>query len=175
MELRGKLLEPYFTATMELVVPVQIAKNQQKDALAGVDDLRDKDLDVRICRHREKRSLDANSYCWVLLTAIADVIRSSKEEVYVELLKRYGQGGVVKIPNDGLSLFLRTYKYTEKHESLPDEERAQYYKFWLGSSEYSKSEMSVFIDGVVSEAKDLGIQTETPDEIAKMKARWADG
>jgi hypothetical protein len=32
--------------------------------------------------------------------------------------------------------------------------------------------MSIFIDGIVSEAKDLGIQTDTPDQIAKMKDLW---
>ena len=32
--------------------------------------------------------------------------------------------------------------------------------------------MSIFIDGVVSEAKGLGIQTETLNQIAEMKARW---
>jgi hypothetical protein len=34
--------------------------------------------------------------------------------------------------------------------------------------------MSIFIDGVVSEAKDLGIQTETPNQLAEMKARWGE-
>lgn len=41
-----------------------------------------------------------------------------------------------------------------------------------GTSEYDTKEMSVFIDGVVSEAKELGIQTETPEEIERLKALW---
>ena len=32
--------------------------------------------------------------------------------------------------------------------------------------------MSDFIKGVVEEAKLLGIETMTPDEIAEMNARW---
>jgi hypothetical protein len=28
--------------------------------------------------------------------------------------------------------------------------------------------------GVVSEAKDLGIETDTPDQIAKMKSLWGE-
>jgi hypothetical protein len=32
--------------------------------------------------------------------------------------------------------------------------------------------MSIFIDGVVSEAEELGIQTMTPDEVAKLKSLW---
>jgi hypothetical protein len=34
--------------------------------------------------------------------------------------------------------------------------------------------MSIFIDGVVSEAKELGIQTETPNQLAEMKSRWGE-
>jgi hypothetical protein len=43
---------------------------------------------------------------------------------------------------------------------------------YKGSSEFDTREMSIFIDGIVSEAKVMGIQTETPDQIAKMKALW---
>ena len=32
--------------------------------------------------------------------------------------------------------------------------------------------MSIFIDGIVSEAKNLGIETMTPNEIARMKDLW---
>ena len=48
-------------------------------------------LTVDISQQRKKRSLDANSYAWVLITKIADVLRTSKEELYIEMLKRYGQ------------------------------------------------------------------------------------
>jgi hypothetical protein len=33
-------------------------------------------------------------------------------------------------------------------------------------------EMARLIDGVVSEAQALGIETRTPDEIAQMKSLW---
>jgi hypothetical protein len=45
---------------------------------------------------------------------------------------------------------------------------------YKGSSEFDTKEMSIFIDGIVSEAKELGIQTDTPDQIAKMKALWGE-
>jgi hypothetical protein len=34
------------------------------------------------------------------------------------------------------------------------------------------SEMSILLDGIISEAKELDIATETPDQIAKMKELW---
>ena len=123
---------------------------------------------------RKKRSLDANAYLWVLCGKMADKLRISKDEVYLDMLKAYGQGGVVKIPNKHVEHFKRSFKYHEKHESLPDEEAAQYFRFWVGSSAYDTKEMSILIDGVVQEAKTLGIETATPEELERLKAGWKD-
>lgn len=43
---------------------------------------------------------------------------------------------------------------------------------YFGSSTYDAKEMSVLIDGVVSECKEMGIETMTPDEIARLKSEW---
>jgi hypothetical protein len=34
--------------------------------------------------------------------------------------------------------------------------------------------MSRLIDGAVSEAKELGIETDTPEQIAKLKSLWGE-
>ena len=41
-----------------------------------------------------------------------------------------------------------------------------------GSHTYNTDEMSKLIDGAVSEAKDLDIETLTPNQIREMKERW---
>ena len=43
---------------------------------------------------------------------------------------------------------------------------------YYGSSTFDSKEMSGFIDGIVSESKELGIQTMTPAEIERIKAAW---
>ena len=50
--------------------------------------------------------------------------------------------------------------------------KATFYKIYRGSHTYDTKEMSVLIDGTVMEAKELGIETMTPAELAEMKARW---
>lgn len=47
-------------------------------------------LSIKVNKYRKKRSLDANAYMWVLLSKIADVINSDKDDVYIEMLSRYG-------------------------------------------------------------------------------------
>ena len=41
-----------------------------------------------------------------------------------------------------------------------------------GSSEYNTAEMAHFIDHIVEEAQELGIETATPDELERMKQEW---
>ena len=45
-------------------------------------------------------------------------------------------------------------------------------KCGIGTHLYNTKEMAHFIDGVVAEAQDLGIDTKTPDEIAQLKSLW---
>jgi hypothetical protein len=44
-----------------------------------------------------------------------------------------------------------------------------------GSHTYDTREMSRLIDGTVEEAKELGIETLTPEQLERMKASWGNG
>ena len=43
---------------------------------------------------------------------------------------------------------------------------------YYGSSAYDTAEMSRLIDSLVSEAKSLGIETLTPNELERLKTAW---
>ena len=60
----------------------------------------DRDKLFDITEHKEKRSLNANAYCWALIGKIADAMRISKEEVYLDALKNYGQSEIVSVLSD---------------------------------------------------------------------------
>ena len=115
----------------------------------------DRDKKFEIKEYKEKRSLNANNYVWALITEIGNVLRKSKEEVYLQALKDYGQSEVVSILS-----------------SINPSGYFKYYKIYKGTSEYDTKEMSIFIDGVVQEAENLGIQTKTPEEIERLKRMW---
>ena len=57
-------------------------------------------------------------------------------------------------------------------ESVLNGKEYTHYKVYKGSSEFDTKEMSIFIDGIVEECKNVGIETMTPNEIAKMEALW---
>ena len=131
----------------------------------------DKKYTIEIKEYREKRSLDANAYCWVLIANIADAVVKSKEDVYFDMLKAYGQCGVIKVPNAMTENFKRAYKYHEEHEKLTDE-KAVYFRFYVGSSNYDTKEMSGLIEGIIHEAQQLDIETKTPYEIERIMNTW---
>jgi hypothetical protein len=134
--------------------------------------LMDADIEADIKKYREKRSMSQNAYAWVLITQIAQCINPpmNKEEVYAEMLKRYGQGGIISVQKDKASDVMRAFDYyVQKGEGEVNGKKFLHYMVYVGSSKYNTKEMSVFISGIVEEAKDLGIETLTPDEIARLR------
>lgn len=148
--------------------------NERNDFEALVDEMRDKDkLSIEVKPFRQHRSLNANAYAWSLIGQIADILRAGKDEIYLKLLKRYGQSELISVLSHvPIGNYVKYYE--EAGASKLNGKDFTHYRVYKGSSEFDTREMSIFIDGVVSEAKELGIQTETPNQIAEMKARWGE-
>jgi hypothetical protein len=171
MKLTGRIVD----ASVDFVtgIPkITLAVNEKNDFLQGYDDLKDiEKLSIELKQYREKRSLNANAYAWKLIGEIADIVRASKEEVYLEMLKRYGQSEIISVLSH-IPVHDYVKYYTEAGESKLNGKLFKHYKVYKGSSEFDTREMNILIDGIVGEAQELGIQTETPEMIAKMKSLW---
>lgn len=128
----------------------------------------DKDKLYEIKEYKEKRSLSQNAYAWKLIMELGDVLRKSKEEVYLQMLKDYGQSTIIVVASD--INILGYFKYYEKIKSFMNKGKTfDEYKIYKGSSEYDSKEMSIFIDGIVQECQNVGIETLTSDEIARLE------
>lgn len=152
-----------------------IIPKEEKNNIEPLNDLLNDDK-LKACtidHKKKKRSLNANSYTWKLCTEIANVLRTSKEEVYISMLKRYGQSSVISVVDQAAELFKRSVKYCENFgESELNGKNFKHIKVFMGSSEYDTRQMSILIDGIVSEAKELNICTMTPREIEQLKEQW---
>jgi hypothetical protein len=132
-----------------------------------------KKTDLLIALKKKKRSLDSNGYLWSLINELANVMRTSKEECYLLMLKRYGQSSMVSIISEAVEMFTRSVKYYELHGATELKgKQFQHIKVYVGSSEFDSREMAILLDGVISECKDLGIETMTPSEIERLKSSW---
>ena len=167
--MKGRIKDMGFGLTGELTVTLALPRHHADE----VKGLLDTDVSVDLKKWRNRRSLSANAYAWVLITKIAQSMTPplNKEQVYLEMLKRYGQGGLLSIEKAKAVEVLRAIDYWEHkgagHVKGKDFVHVMVY---IGSSKYDSKEMSVFVDGIVSEAKDLGIETMTPAELEAMYA-----
>lgn len=144
-------------------------------AMQAYDDLKDVEkLDIEIKKYREKRSVNANSLLWKLCNEIANVLRTDKDSVYLEMLKRYGQSSVVSVLSTvDISGYFKYYDvfgtgYVKGKEFT-------HYKIYKGSSEYDSREMSILLDGVIDEAKGMGIEVLSEQELSLIKSEWGGG
>ena len=148
----------------------------EQDFRNSYDRLKDADIEITVKKYSEGRTLRANAYLWSLITEIGNRLRYSKEEVYFEMLRRYGQGGAVSVQSKFVPQFERNEKYFEKlGESELNGQMWSHYRFWVGSHEYNVEEFSVLLDGVVTEAQQLGIDTKPKEEIESMLKEYDNG
>lgn len=136
----------------------------------------DKDKTYEIKEYKEKRSLNANAYAWTLIGKIAEVVGNTKEEVYREYIINKGIYRVITIDTKAAPTFIKIWTekglgwLCEKSETkIPGlVDITAYY----GTSSYNTKQMANFIDYIVQEAKNLNIETLTPEQIAILKAEW---
>ena len=143
--------------------------------IAGMEP--DKTYSLELKQHRERRSLDANSYCWVLIGKLAAALNQPKEQIYRELIRDIGGNyETVCVKSEAIENLCNCW---EKHglgwitERFPSKiQGCVNVNLYYGSSEYDTKQMSRLIDAVIAECRSAGIQTETPEELARMKEEW---
>lgn len=120
---------------------------------------------------KNKRSLNANSYLWKLCTEIANALNTTKEEIYLEELKRYGQSMLVTTTKGSKPDGYFKYYSFESRRKL-NGVIVDFYKVYKGSSDYDTKEMSILLDGVVQDAKELDIETLDEVKINEIIKNW---
>ena len=157
------------------VISIEIAAKPE-----DVERYNGKDLTVVLKEYREKRSKNANSYFHKLCDEIRQKLNISMAHAKNDLITTYGQ---IWYLADGEPWIYKSNAPLELVQELedhhmkfikndPDDASISWYKVFRGSHTYDTKEMSLLIDGTVFEAKELGIETLTPNELDKLKAAW---
>ncbi|MBQ8443744.1 MAG: recombination protein NinB [Clostridia bacterium] len=125
---------------------------------------------------KQKRSLDANSYFHVLVDKIAKATRKSAEEVKVQMNLDYGtiaedekglKAGFKALKEIPIEKF---FKYAKPiGECIENGKVFTKYLIYKETHTLDSNEMANLIDGVIQEAKELGIETMTPLELETLK------
>ena len=143
------------------------------------ENLRDgKVYDVEIKLHREKRSLDANAYFWVLCGKLAVALGLPKDDVYRQIVRQVGAFEVLPIRADIADRFPSIWGSNGigfiTEEIGPSRTLPNYINFrcYYGSHCYDSSEMSRLIDYIIDECRSVGIETLPPEKLKSMLREW---
>lgn len=133
-------------------------------------------LSVDLKKWYKKRSLDANAYCWVLCDKIAKTIGNiTKEDVYKDAISNVGSFETMIIEEKAYENFKRIW---EKQglgflvQEVSRKDKCVKVHCYYGSSTYDSKEMSLLIDLIVQQAKEIGIETKTELEIKSLLEQW---
>lgn len=128
---------------------------------------------------KEKRSLNANSYFHVLVDKIAKAMQIGSDECKTQMVLEYGtvatEGSeqvIVALPK--IASITTYYPYARWIGDFTAKNGKPYCQYILYKQTHTldKAEMMRLIDGIVYEAKELGIETRTPDELAGLIENW---
>lgn len=133
---------------------------------AEIEGYRDMQLDVSFDKHREKRSQDANRMYWACVGELAKVLRTSKDELHLIMLRRYGESDYLLIKKEALKGLKEHWRDVEivGTGELNGETMVQVLCYYP-SHTYNSKEFSILLDGVVSEMKEVGLQPPPSEEM----------
>lgn len=141
---------------------------------------RENKLNVELKKYRQKRSLDANAYCWILCDSIAKELSKdgtiiTKEQVYQDSILQIGtfEPMIWEEKNferckeiwqgQGLGFLVQEVSRKDKCVKV---------HCYYGSSTYNTKEMSLLIEIIIELAKDLNIETKPQEEIESLLRSW---
>lgn len=132
----------------------------------------DQVISLTVKKWHEKRSLDANAYFHVLKDKMAEVHGISPMEMHNILLCKYGETDT-EMPHvflrDDIDFIAMKDLHLRPVEGAWDPvAQTMEYEIVRGTHTYDKAEMAKFLNFVVIDAESIGIETRTPDEIARM-------
>lgn len=121
-----------------------------------------------IKEYRQKRSLDQNSYYWKLLNELSTKLKIPTEELHFELIKKSCPCEECLVPDKADLRGIRYYEVLNKKQVK--DKVFKVIRVYVGSSELTTNEMGMLLDNLIEECKEQGIETMTPEEIAKMRS-----
>ena len=143
-----------------------------------IDSLEDeKQYVMTIKEKKNRRSLNANSYAWVLLDKLAEKLNIAKTDLYRSYIKEIGGNcDTVCCVDKAVKDLCEGWQHNGigwLTDTLPSKiEGCTNVILYYGSSTYDTAQMSRLINLIVEDCKEYGIETITPAELSRMCEEW---
>lgn len=133
----------------------------------------DREKLFEIKEHRQKRSLNANALLWKCLGDISEALKTDKWQVYLQMLRRYGKYTYICVKPGVVDAVKKQWRECEEIGEIQiGGETAVQMLCYFGSSTYDSKEFSILLDGVISEMKEMGLETPMSTEMERAIELW---
>ena len=131
------------------------------------------DVEITVRKFRQRRSLDANAYAWVLIDRLSEALQADKTEVYRRAIRNIGgvsetvcvQEKAAERLCSGWERNGMGWQAQRFPSKIPGCVNVVLY---YGSSTYDVRQMSALIDSLVQDCAAVGIETKSPAEIESL-------
>ena len=151
--------------------------NESAPARSFVLGKKNKLYECIVQEHREKRSLDANAYAWVLMDKLAEATHIPKEDIYREAVRNIGGNTETVCAKVTAADKLRSCWSRNGLGWLTDTMDSKIpgcvnVILYYGSSTYNTEQMSRLLENLIASCSDLGIEHLPPEKLAAMTQEW---
>ncbi len=152
-------------------------RTKDRAAAAAISKEVEVGYEVECGKKKRKRSLDANAYCWVLLDKLATVFQKPKTEIYKQYIRDVGGNSetvcVVNKAVEKLCSHWSDHGLGWLTDTMPSKiEGCTNVILYYGSSTYDTAQMARFINLIVEDCKELGVEILSERELSLLKEGW---
>lgn len=139
-------------------------------------------MEIDSKKYRAKRSMDANALMWCLCKEIAQAMPTphTDREIYRHAIRDVGEYEPLPIKDKAVDTFVERWGMNGIGwiAEVTDKSKTPGYtliRAYYGSSTYDSKQMSVLLDYLVDEAKQMGITLRaSKEQIEEAKRRWGE-
>lgn len=135
-----------------------------EDNFEHLEPLQGKELSIEIKRARKRRSNDANAMLWACCADIANAAGTTKWEVYLEELRRWGTFQYMEVEPRMVERLKEIWRVVDVIDDSGELVKMHCY---YGSHTYDTKEFSILLDGVVADMKEMGLPLPPSKEMQR--------
>ena len=179
-ELIGRMLPPMTYYGIEKPVLTFEIDADAKTLFQIYDDLNATEkLTIKVDKYKKKRSLDANAYCWVLISRLAEKLNIPKTDIYRAAIKEIGgNSDIVCIQDKAVDSLCDGWKRNGigwQTDTMPSKiEGCTNVILYYGSSSYDKSQMHRLLEFVIDECRQQNIEVKSKEEVYSLLMQWGE-
>jgi hypothetical protein len=180
MEIKTKLLTYNITSPFkgEMSLSFALLSGDKAVTISKLDKLltkiasHNKPLKINLDEWKEKRSKTSNDYAWELLGKISQKIKMPAVDIYRRYVYELQIKRQVKVDLSAADTIIKVWRQQGiawLAEKIDEENGFARVDLYYGSSSFNTKQMYDLIQSIIADCQELGIETKTPDELAKLK------